>query len=243
MVGKRSCAPTRPRTSPSAVTCASIPSTSPTSRARRARRGGRPRSGSASATGAAVANAHARVMWGMGIRPHDVVLIGSPLSQYWGSWGAYIGAERLGAAVFPFGAGFAGQSLRTRAVDASDGRDGVLRHPLLRAATSPRWPSSTTSIPGPGAAQDVLLGRARGQRARRSGSASSTRSTPRSTTRAAWPRSRRGCISAPAGTSRAYSLAGPRLHRGLRSGDHAASPLRRRGHARLHDLGAHRRSR
>lgn len=61
----------------------------------------------------AVANAHARVMWGMGIRPSDVVLIGSPLTQYWGSWGAYSGAERLGAAVFPFGAGFAGQSLRT----------------------------------------------------------------------------------------------------------------------------------
>jgi phenylacetate-CoA ligase len=61
----------------------------------------------------AVANAHARVMWGMGIRPSDVVLIGSPLTQYWGSWGAYSGAERLGAAVFPFGAGFSGQSLRT----------------------------------------------------------------------------------------------------------------------------------
>jgi phenylacetate-CoA ligase len=61
----------------------------------------------------AVANAHARVMWGMGIRPEDVVLIGSPLTQYWGSWGAYIGAERLGAAVFPFGAGVQGQSFRT----------------------------------------------------------------------------------------------------------------------------------
>lgn len=61
----------------------------------------------------AIANAHARVMWGMGIRPQDVVLIGSPLTQYWGSWGAYSGAERLGAAVFPFGAGVQGQSLRT----------------------------------------------------------------------------------------------------------------------------------
>lgn len=61
----------------------------------------------------AVANAHARVMWAMGIRPEDVVLIGSPLTQYWGSWGAYSGAERLGAAVFPFGAGVQGQSLRT----------------------------------------------------------------------------------------------------------------------------------
>lgn len=61
----------------------------------------------------AVANAHARVMWGMGVRPEDVVVIGSPLTLYWGSWGAYIGAERLGAAVFPFGAGVQGQSLRT----------------------------------------------------------------------------------------------------------------------------------
>lgn len=61
----------------------------------------------------AVANAHARVMWAMGIRPDDTVLVASPLSLYWGSWGAYIGAERLGARVFPFGAGATGQSLRT----------------------------------------------------------------------------------------------------------------------------------
>lgn len=60
-----------------------------------------------------IANAHARVMWAMGIRPSDTVLIGSPLALYLGSWGAYIGAERLGATVFPFGAGVAGQSLRT----------------------------------------------------------------------------------------------------------------------------------
>jgi phenylacetate-CoA ligase len=61
----------------------------------------------------AMANAHARVMWAMGIRPSDIVLIGSPLGLYLGSWGAYIGAERLGAAVFPFGAGASGQTLRT----------------------------------------------------------------------------------------------------------------------------------
>jgi phenylacetate-CoA ligase len=60
-----------------------------------------------------VANAHARVMWAMGIRPRDVVLVASPLSLYWGSWGAYIGAERLGARVFPFGAGSTGQTART----------------------------------------------------------------------------------------------------------------------------------
>ncbi len=60
-----------------------------------------------------VANAHARVMWAMGIRPADTVLIASPLSLYFGSWGAYTGAERLGARVFPFGAGTSGQTLRT----------------------------------------------------------------------------------------------------------------------------------
>jgi len=60
-----------------------------------------------------IANAHARVMWAMGIRARDTVVIASPLSLYMGSWGAYIGAERLGARVFPFGAGTPGQSLRT----------------------------------------------------------------------------------------------------------------------------------
>lgn len=60
-----------------------------------------------------VANAHARVMWGMGIRPEDTILVASPLSLYWGSWGAYTGGERLGARVFPFGAGQNGQTKRT----------------------------------------------------------------------------------------------------------------------------------
>src|SRR6201999_3866495 len=60
-----------------------------------------------------VDNAHSIGMWGMGIRPGDEGLIGSPLTLYWGSWGAYIAAERLGALVFPFGAGVQGQSLRT----------------------------------------------------------------------------------------------------------------------------------
>ena len=63
----------------------------------------------------AIANAHARVMWAMGIRPQDSVFIGSFFSLYMGSWGALIGAERLGARVFPFGAGVPGQT--QRAVD------------------------------------------------------------------------------------------------------------------------------
>lgn len=57
-----------------------------------------------------IAEAHARAMWGFGMRPEDMVFIGSFFSLYWGSWGALIGTERLGATAFPFGAGVAGQS-------------------------------------------------------------------------------------------------------------------------------------
>jgi phenylacetate-CoA ligase len=57
-----------------------------------------------------IANAHARVMWAMGLRPGDTVFIGSFFSLYLGSWGALVGAERLGAASFPFGAGAPGQT-------------------------------------------------------------------------------------------------------------------------------------
>jgi phenylacetate-CoA ligase len=59
-----------------------------------------------------IAEAHARIMWGFGVRQEDVVFIGSFFSLYWGSWGALLGAERLGAVAFPFGAGVAGQTDR-----------------------------------------------------------------------------------------------------------------------------------
>ncbi len=57
-----------------------------------------------------IANAHARILWGAGLRPVDTVIIASFFSLYWGSWGAYIGVQRLGATVFPFGAGIQGQT-------------------------------------------------------------------------------------------------------------------------------------
>ena len=60
----------------------------------------------------AIANAHARVMWGMGIRQSDTVFIAAILSLYLGSWGALAGTERLGARAFPFGAGAPGMTLR-----------------------------------------------------------------------------------------------------------------------------------
>jgi phenylacetate-coenzyme A ligase PaaK-like adenylate-forming protein len=58
-----------------------------------------------------IGEAHARILWGAGIRPDDTVMIGSFFSLYLGSWGALAGGERLGATMFPFGAGVPGQTL------------------------------------------------------------------------------------------------------------------------------------
>jgi phenylacetate-CoA ligase len=58
-----------------------------------------------------IANAHARIMWGAGIRPRDTIFIGSFFSLYMGSWGTLVGGERLHAKCFPFGAGVPGQTL------------------------------------------------------------------------------------------------------------------------------------
>ena len=60
----------------------------------------------------AIANAHARIMWAMGLRPGDTICIAAIFSLYMGSWGALAGAERLGAKAFPFGAGAAGMTVR-----------------------------------------------------------------------------------------------------------------------------------
>jgi phenylacetate-CoA ligase len=59
-----------------------------------------------------IAHAHARIMWAAGIRPEDRIIICSFFSLYIGSWGALIGGERVGAAMFPFGAGIPGQTAR-----------------------------------------------------------------------------------------------------------------------------------
>jgi len=59
-----------------------------------------------------IANAHARIMWGMGLRPGDTICVAAIFSLYMGSWGALAGAERLHAKCFPFGAGVPGMSAR-----------------------------------------------------------------------------------------------------------------------------------
>jgi len=60
----------------------------------------------------AIANAHARVMWAMGMRPGDMICVATILSLYMGGWGALAGAERLKAKAFPFGAGAPGMTIR-----------------------------------------------------------------------------------------------------------------------------------
>ena len=60
----------------------------------------------------AIQNAHARIMWGMGIRPDDNVFCAAVFSLYLGSWGAMAGSERLGSTTFPFGAGVPGMTAR-----------------------------------------------------------------------------------------------------------------------------------
>ncbi|MGH7266380.1 MAG: phenylacetate--CoA ligase family protein [Candidatus Rokuibacteriota bacterium] len=58
-----------------------------------------------------IAEAHARVMWAAGLRPDDRIMVCSFFSLYMGSWGVLAGGERLGATMFPFGAGVPGQTL------------------------------------------------------------------------------------------------------------------------------------
>jgi phenylacetate-CoA ligase len=60
----------------------------------------------------AIAESHARVMWGMGLRPGDMLFIGSVFSLYMGSWATLTGGERLGLKSFPFGAGAPGMTAR-----------------------------------------------------------------------------------------------------------------------------------
>jgi phenylacetate-CoA ligase len=61
---------------------------------------------------AVIAENHARILWGMGLRPGDTIFIAAIFSLYMGSWGAMLGAERLRARTFPFGAGVSGMTAR-----------------------------------------------------------------------------------------------------------------------------------
>ncbi|MDQ4116829.1 MAG: phenylacetate--CoA ligase family protein [Actinomycetota bacterium] len=60
-----------------------------------------------------IADNHARILWGMGVRPGDTVFVSALFSLYLGSWGALSGAERLRCKVFPYGAGASGMTGRS----------------------------------------------------------------------------------------------------------------------------------
>src|SRR5260370_4717853 len=88
-----------------------------------------------------IGEAHARILWGAGIRPDDRILICSFFSLYLGSWGALAGGERLGVTVFPFGAGAPGQT--PHAVQLArhlrpSAFYGTPSYPLHFAETAPR---------------------------------------------------------------------------------------------------------
>ncbi len=76
-----------------------------------------------------IANAHARILWAMGVRPGDRVFVAAIFSLYLGSWGAMAGAERLGCQVFPFGAGAPGMTARAASWLAAMGADAFYATP------------------------------------------------------------------------------------------------------------------
>ena len=80
-----------------------------------------------------IGEAHARILWAAGVRPGDTVMVAAVFSLYVGSWGALVGAERLGAACFPVRRRRAGPDGARRGVGA-DGQAGrALCHAVLRA--------------------------------------------------------------------------------------------------------------
>ena len=175
-----------------------------------------------------IANAHARIMWAMGMRPGDLICVAAVFSLYMGSWGALAGAERLGAKAFPFGAGAPGMSARLRAVAPHDEADGLLRHAELRDPPD-RGRARGEARPARLRAQvPVLLGRAGRLGAGRQG-------PHRGRLRRARLRLRLDGRDEPVDERRGQPrvapghavLAGRRLHRGVRPGDHAARAVRR----------------
>ena len=213
---------------------------SSTSTARRARPAGRPRSRIGRDDWDAIANAHARIMWGMGIRPGDTVFIAAIFSLYMGSWGALAGAERLRAKAFPFGAGAPGMTARAAMwLDAMKpaafyGTPSFALH-LAEVARARRLRSARVRPE-----DDVLL-----RRAGRVGARACATASP-----SAYGAQVIDCgsmaemtpfmnVAGTAETDGMLLLAGHRLHRGLRSADVPPRALRPARHARLHAPRAH----
>ena len=90
----------------------------------------------------AIANAHARIMWAMGLRPGDTICVAAIFSLYMGSWGALAGAERLRRALLSVRRGRCRHVGALRAMAQHDQADRILRHADLCAASCRRSPPS-----------------------------------------------------------------------------------------------------
>ena len=188
----------------------------------------------------AIANAHARILWGMGLRPGDTVFIAAIFSLYMGSWGTLAGVERLRAKAFPFGAGAPGMTARA-----------AMWLDLMKPSAFYCTPSFALHLAEVARARrasirrhfgledDVLLRRAGCVGARRARQDRRRLRRPRDRLRldgrndAVHERLRHGR------DRRHAVLAGRRLHGGLRSRDVPARAVRSARHARLHASRAH----
>ena len=82
----------------------------------------------------AIANAHARILWAMGVRPGDRVFVAAIFSLYLGSWGRDGGGRASRLPGVSLRRRRAGHDRARRVVARRDGRRRLLRHPVLRAA-------------------------------------------------------------------------------------------------------------
>ena len=83
---------------------------------------------------ARIGEAHARILWGAGIRPDDRVLICSFFSLYMGSWGALAGVRAAGRDGFPLRRRRGGADADRRGLGPRSPPDRLLRHAVLCAA-------------------------------------------------------------------------------------------------------------
>ena len=127
-----------------------------------------------------IADNHARILWGMGVRPGDTVFVAALFIALPRARGArWPGAERLRCRVLPFGAGAQGMTARAVTWLARIEAGGVLRDAVVRAAPRRGRREGEDRPARVRAEGHVLLRRARAPRCPRSARRSRTRSAPR----------------------------------------------------------------
>ena len=140
----------------------------------------------------AIANAHARIMWGMGLRPGDTICVAAIFSLYMGSWGALAGAERLGAKCFPFGAGVPGMSARCAQWLDMIKPTALLRHADLRAASGAGRAQTKASIRAISGSRSCSFPASRARRSPACATRSRRSTAPRCSIAARWRKCRPG---------------------------------------------------